>query len=106
MPYLEEVDDELNLIFWCPGCNMYHGISTNPPAPMWEFNGNRAAPTFHPSLMIKMGPECNPYTGLAIKGQKDRVCHSFIVDGEIRFLNDCTHKLAGKTVKMVYIDDK
>lgn len=28
------------------------------------------------------------------------VCHSFVFDGEIRFLGDCTHALAGKTVPL------
>jgi hypothetical protein len=26
------------------------------------------------------------------------VCHSFVTDGRIQFLNDCTHPLAGQTV--------
>jgi hypothetical protein len=30
----------------------------------------------------------------------DRVCHSFVVDGRIQFLGDCTHHLAGQTVDL------
>jgi hypothetical protein len=26
------------------------------------------------------------------------VCHVFVENGKIRFLDDCTHELAGKTV--------
>ena len=28
------------------------------------------------------------------------VCHSFVTDGLIQFLGDCTHALAGQTVDM------
>ncbi|MGC4033677.1 MAG: hypothetical protein QM754_18485 [Tepidisphaeraceae bacterium] len=27
-------------------------------------------------------------------------CHSFVRDGQIEFLGDCTHELAGKTVPL------
>ena len=27
-------------------------------------------------------------------------CHSFVTNGEIRFIGDCTHELAGKTVNL------
>ena len=27
-------------------------------------------------------------------------CHSFIRDGKIQYLNDCTHEFAGKTVEL------
>lgn len=32
------------------------------------------------------------------------VCHSFITDGQIQFLNDCTHPLAGQTVPLPNFD--
>ena len=28
------------------------------------------------------------------------VCHSFITDGRIQFLGDCTHELKGQTVEL------
>jgi len=28
------------------------------------------------------------------------ICHSFVTDGQIQFLGDCTHKLAGRTVPL------
>lgn len=28
------------------------------------------------------------------------VCHSFVTDGNIQFLDDCTHELKGKTVPL------
>jgi hypothetical protein len=30
----------------------------------------------------------------------DLVCHSFVTDGKIQFLSDCTHALAGQTVAL------
>jgi hypothetical protein len=32
--------------------------------------------------------------------QEQRVCHSFVTDGRIQFLSDCTHELAGQTVDL------
>ena len=29
------------------------------------------------------------------------VCHSFVTDGKIQFLGDCTHELAGQTVELI-----
>ena len=29
-----------------------------------------------------------------------KVCHSFVRDGRIEFLSDCTHELAGQTVEL------
>lgn len=28
------------------------------------------------------------------------ICHSFVRNGKIEFLSDCTHELAGKTVEL------
>lgn len=35
---------------------------------------------------------------------KTHVCHSFIRDGRIEFLSDCTHALAGQTVDLPDIE--
>jgi hypothetical protein len=32
--------------------------------------------------------------------KNDRVCHSFVTDGKIQFLSDCTHSLANTTVEI------
>jgi hypothetical protein len=70
--------------FWCPGCKGNHRYEV----PHWTFNGNLERPSFTPSLLMNRG-STNPTVP---------VCHLFMTDGEIRFLNDCTHDLAGKTV--------
>lgn len=75
-------------IFYCPGCQCSHGVWTLERAtkPRWEFNGDMDKPTFSPSLNVNMGD----------LGR----CHSFVKNGFIQFLGDCTHELKGQTVKI------
>lgn len=82
-------DSQAGYTFWCPGCDMAHKIWTSGPT-SWDFNGNLEKPTFSPSLMCHW-PDPD-------KQGADRTCHSFIRAGEIQFLGDCTHALAGQTV--------
>lgn len=84
--------DEGSLWFECPGCKMSHRIMHGEGAgPRWGWNGNAEAPTFTPSVLVRYnwGVE-----------QKAVVCHSFVTDGRIQFLSDCTHELAGQTVDL------
>lgn len=76
--------------FECPGCNMHHAVRVRRPggpSPSWEWNGDMVSPTFSPSLLVRW----------TIRGEP-KVCHSFVRDGQIQFLDDCTHQLAGQTV--------
>lgn len=80
--------------FYCPGCKEHHGVWTNKKEqPCWDFNGNIDLPTFSPSLLVR---EPSP------SGMK--ICHSFIRDGKIQFLSDCTHHLAGQTIELPEIE--
>lgn len=72
-------------LFWCPGCDMAHG-----PNDTWQFNGDVERPTLSPSVLVNQG-RADPTSP---------VCHSFVRDGQIQFLPDCTHALAGKTVPL------
>jgi hypothetical protein len=36
--------------------------------------------------------------GEVVQKKVPKICHSFITDGRIQFLGDCTHRLAGQTV--------
>lgn len=84
--------------FMCPGCNDYHMPVVNnkqPGGPQWTFNGDLNSPTFSPSLLMQR----EEYQGEEQSNIK-HVCHSFITDGKIQFLNDCTHELAGQTVDL------
>ncbi len=51
----------------------------------WEFNGDFEKPTFYPSVLVRGG---------------DINCHSFIKNGMIQFLHDCSHKMKNATVKI------
>lgn len=81
--------DSNHLIFDCPGCERVHGISV--ALGRWTWNGSFDAPTVQPSILAEWyeGPE-----------RGERRCHSYITDGQIQFLSDCTHSLAGQTVDL------
>lgn len=99
------------LIFWCPGCNGTHVVKTG--AGGWGYNGNADRPTFTPSILIRTGHHAEGHKpGAACwctynAQHPDKppvftcgVCHSFVTDGQIQFLGDCTHPLAGQTVPL------
>ena len=86
-------DDLDRLRFRCPGCNISHEVWVS-GSRAWGFNGDLVAPTITPSILVTW-PE---------HGKPDRICHSFVTAGLIRFLADSTHKLAGKTVLLPEYD--
>lgn len=98
------------LLFWCPGCECAHAIWTaDKPNPMtsavWTFNGDMQKPTVHPSILVRgREPLTDDEVDRVMSGERidkpDTICHSFVRDGRIQFLSDCTHKLAGQTVDM------
>jgi len=85
--------------FRCPGCERDHSVSLGDGA-TWSWNGDTDRPTLSPSVLVT-------YNG-SDAGQMDddghrappAVCHSFVRDGQIEFLTDCTHALAGQTVPL------
>lgn len=86
------------LTFECPGCGYQHGLHIgckNALGAEWTWNGDYIRPTISPSILQKLGP----YVSGVRAGQID-VCHSFVRDGQIEFLSDCTHSLAGRTVPL------
>lgn len=86
--------------FHCPGCDYVHVVSvTASSRPNWSYNGNPDAPTFSPSVLIRTGRAVNP-SFVPEPGDPPEVCHSFVVDGQIQFLTDCTHPLVGQTVPL------
>lgn len=85
--------------FFCPGCDEFHSIWTEGNGPKWGFNGDYVKPTFTPS--IKVTWPANPNAKEEFKEWRtERICHSFVTDGRIQFLGDCTHALAGQTVEL------
>jgi hypothetical protein len=102
----------------CPGCLYSNGTPMDHVLPLsalpdgetemspniawkdrWTFNGDFDKPTFSPSL--------NTWWGGFRSGDHDvplHRCHSFIRDGRIHFLVDCTHALAGQTVDLPEVE--
>lgn len=111
-PILRDATDGM-LLFWCPGCDGAHGITVNrgqAEGPKWGWNGSIDKPTFTPSIKVS-GYELSAESVARLErgerigeGQRwpgrDTVCHSFVNDGRIQFLGDCTHALAGQTVDL------
>ena len=98
--------------FRCPGCGNIHCLPVaGDKGPLWLWNGSLDRPTFDPSILArsghyapgwKYGSACwcsyndkHPDDGDPFKCG---ICHSFVRDGNIQFLVDSTHELAGKTV--------
>ena len=88
------------LAWMCPACDHPHILSTEQYGPKdakarWTFNGNVNAPTFSPSILSTMAaPDGTHY-----------VCHSFVRNGMIEYLSDCTHKFAGQIIPLGLMDD-
>lgn len=90
---IEKVKDSPDYYFYCQGCGCDHGVWTtvsNGNNAIWSFNGDTDKPTITPSIKVRSGA--------------NTICHSFIKDGMIQYLSDCTHHLAGKTVELIVLD--
>ena len=90
------------LTFWCPGCARAHTVRVGDgPGPRWNWNGSADRPTFQPSVLVTWSePSDDPALAGDPAHDVSRVCHSFVTDGQIQFLGDCTHALAGQTVPL------
>jgi hypothetical protein len=97
--------------FMCPGCDEIHQIRVQETgvAGGWTFNNDGNKPTFSPSILVRgTEPLTDDEYDRVIAGEKihkpDSICHSFVTEGNIQFLGDCTHKLAGQTVELPNIN--
>lgn len=101
MPY---DNGHIEYYFYCAGCQHNHSIVTkwgdvqldrwhkkmdqkdkNSNPPMWRFTGSLDHPTISPSVLYKWAA-----------GEKSGVCHFFVKQGVIEYLEDCTHQFKGK----------
>ena len=104
--------DSGRTMFLCPGCSTSHVLSI--AAGGWGFNGDGDNPTFTPSVLVT-GRDFTPSGQAAFDAwhaagcpaldskkfdSAPTVCHSFITNGRIQFLDDCTHGLAGQSVDL------
>jgi hypothetical protein len=91
-----------------------HGVRVAPASSPWEWNGSVERPTFTPSILVISGhyAKTPPTPGNCWCDLEERHpghgpgdfkcfrCHSFVADGRIQFLADCTHALANQTVDL------
>lgn len=94
------------LAFFCPGCNELHAVGIPPNRIAWGFNGDYERPTFSPSVKVEgVRRLTDDEHERVMRGETVKpvpfVCHSFVRNGKIEFLGDCTHALAGQTVDLV-----
>lgn len=100
------------IAFRCPGCGDVHAVTVREDgvhvSPAWGWNHDPVRPTFTPSIRVTGHKIIRDAAGLWT-GEWERdaagrplpsVCHSFVTDGRIQFLGDCTHALAGQTVDL------
>lgn len=90
-----KVSDSGCVLFECPGCGCLHAVAVKEPNIMnarWTWNDSLERPTFRPSILVKAN-----YTSVH---RMDDICHSFVTDGKIQFLGDCTHDMAGQTIEL------
>ncbi len=98
--------------FFCPGCDQEHEIVVSPGH--WNWNESEEAPTFTPSVLVTAGHYASSYKPggrcwCTYKAEhpdenihaKCFRCHSFVRDGNIQYLADCSHALAGQTVPLL-----
>ena len=97
----------VGFVVFCPACRCGHTFQTEHPCgPNWTFNGDVEKPTFCPSIKVNSEntgqelPEFHKDCWAGGPGKWRLVCHSFVTDGRIKFLDDCTHALAGQTVDL------
>ena len=104
------------LMYWCQGCEETHVVYTGQgTGPRWSYNGNPNAPTFKPSVLVRgghfapgwSGKDCwctvdweKKYPGKPKPRFKCNRCHTFITDGLVQFLSDCSHQFAGQTLPL------
>jgi hypothetical protein len=116
------------LAFYCPGCKARHIICVQrgtSPSPVWSWNGDAERPIFSPSILVRgirwdmNEEELEAYDKEfervgAAQVMNDRrfgtVCHSFVGcngarPGQIIFLSDCTHSLAGQVVDLADLNE-
>lgn len=57
--------------------------------PVWTWNGSTDKPTVKPSVLT---------------WNDHQRCHSWINDGQVIYLGDCTHSAAGKTLDLLEVE--
>jgi hypothetical protein len=109
--------DTGRILFFCPACQDYHALNIiGGKHPVWSFNGDYERPTFQPSVLYRSGHYMDGKTDACwckfnAEHPDDPApfkctrCHSFVTDGRIQYLSDCSHTMAGQIVDLPDIED-
>lgn len=103
MAKIKIIDNQNDLVtaaFYCPGCNEEHNFKyysdknkyIDPNTDPWRFNYDFNKPTITPSILVT----CSHI---------NQRCHSYITDGVIKYLDDCSHFLKGTTIELSEIEE-
>lgn len=101
--WVDAITGEEGLVYYCQGCESHHRIVTKGIC-AWAWNGDVEKPVFSPSVLLTTPAYTDvekEFTEFRIK----RRCHTFVgcngaQPGEVIFLEDCTHKLAGQVLPL------
>jgi len=96
-----------HLEFFCVGCDETHSVRVEKPTD-WQFNGDLESPTLNPSVLIRSGHYMNEHkqgdpcwcTAEIDTAFHCKRCHTFVRNGMIEFLSDCSHSFAGQTIEL------
>lgn len=96
------------LIYWCQGCDGPHQIRTKGAGDSWGWNGDVERPVFTPSVRVSAPARRDPETGESTPERT--LCHTFVgcngaQPGEVIFLSDCSHALAGQVLPLPDLPD-
>lgn len=99
--------------FLCPGCNERHNVRVGDGANTW--NGDAQRPTLAKAVHVRSGHHAYSDADLArgrdcwctwsaqgcgVSRHACSVCHAFVTEGRIQFLEESTHALSGETVDL------
>ncbi len=96
--WADPVNGDEGLTYYCQGCQSNHSIKTKGNG-AWRWNGDVDKPVFTPSVLVTW-PTGNQGADGVWRATGEKRCHSFVgcngaQPGEVIFLGDCTHELAG-----------
>ena len=83
--------DTKRYAIFCPACRCAHVFDER-----WTFNGDFDKPTFRASMLVNQQLKEPKIRGNHVSHR----CHSFVTDGKIKFLGDCTHDMKNTEVKL------
>lgn len=89
---VDQTDQTVGWMIECPACKSGHLFDQR-----WEFNGDVERPTFKGSMLSNGRAD-------AVVNETAPRCHSYVTDGRIEYLADCSHAMAGQTVDLPDVD--